>query len=347
MPVDQTASFAILPDGSRVVIPLAGTKPGSDPRLEITGVLRCAYNDQQYDALYACDASGVGDSSRSHSYLSWQPHAPVLEEADVRAHRYIFRYPRLAQGVSPTVRIDVDRFVNEFLIPPSEVRNSLSGQFEMTVRPEAVASPISWGFALAAVPALVLTGGVAWVIQRRMASELLDADLQIQLQRVRQMADAARRAFRREDSRLVPVHSRLKALEEGAGTLAKQVQQIRNARALHDRSALERDVEALQLRATPGYAAHEEVWQTLRQKMKALAALSELDRAETLYTSRLTRIEALLQSTLAELQSVRVGTMEAPVKDSVCRALDAEVSALKEAARQTPETLLTTLSDPN
>ena len=330
---DQNSSVTLFPDGVRVVAPMGNAEPDADLLLEIQGGVRCAYNDTRYDALYVCHASGAADTSQPHAYLAWQPHAPILEASDIRAHRYLFRFPKIARGVSPTVRVDVDRFVNEFLIPPSEVRDSLSGQFTLIVHAPMLAAPQRWRSALAAVPALALTGGLVWVIHRRMSAGSLEFDLQAQLNRVREKAAAARRAIRPEDARLVPVRERLQMLEFGAVQLANQIQQIRGARALHNRAALERDAKLL-VQRTSVDPPNEELLETLVVKRKALERLTELDRAESRLGSRLTRIEAVLESTLAGLQSVRVGAMTSPVGDSVCQALDAEVSALREATPQ-------------
>ena len=331
MPDDLKPSVSILPDGSRVVPPAGESKSASGLRVEIRGMLRCAYNNRAYDAAYECDSAGQADTTRPHHYLAWQPRAPVLEEEDIRAHRYIFRFPTIAQGVLPTVRVDVDRFVDDFLIPPSEVRASLSGQFDLTVWQPVTPPPSPWRFPLASVPALAVTGGIAWVLHRRMTVGALDFDLQSQLGRIRRKAGAARAAVRPEDARLVPVRARLTALEEGAGKLAKQAQQIRSARAQHDRAALESDAEALTKRGGRSEAANEEIRQTLLEKEKSLAALTELEKAESQCASRLARVEAILESALAGLQSVRVGAMPAPVGETVFGELDAEVSALREA----------------
>ncbi len=340
MPDDRTTSFPVLPDGSRVVIPIRSGTSATSQRVEIQGVMRCAYNNQAYDALYACNSSGAGDPARAHAYLSWQPRPPQLEEADVQAHRYVFRFPAMAAGVSPTVRVDIDRFVNAFLIPPSEVRGSLSGQFNISVRSAAVAEAAPWPLALAAVPALAIAGGLAWVIGRRMSAVTLDFDLEAQLARILAKSNATRNAASRADARLVPVRARLKALESGASRLAGQIQQIRGACKLHSRFALERDIAALETQAAPNSAVPEDILLTMADKRKALASLTDLEKSETAFSARLNRVEAILESALAGLQTVKTGAMAAPVSDSVCRSLDAEVSALREAARPLPETIL-------
>lgn len=366
MPEDQSATFPLLPDGSRVVIPVARDRPASDLRVEVRGVVRCLYNNREYDALYEGNPGRPWDTARPHAYLNWQPYAPVVEEADVAAHRYVFRFASLAQGVSPTVRVDVDRFVNDFLIPPSEVRRSLSGGYGVTVRTAGIAPPV-WPVALTAVPALALVGGLAWVLRRRMTNVPLEFDLFAQLARIHDKAAAARKAIQPHDARILPVRTRLKSLETGAMALATQIQQIRSARAYHNRAALERDIAALERRgvvndeatitSSPGLVSSfgaamggscldgagvpEELLLTLQQKRKSLQSLMELEKAERQREERLNRVEALLESTLAGLQSVRVGVMAAPVRESVCRALDAEVAALHDAARQPDDVIAT------
>jgi hypothetical protein len=319
------------PDGVRLSIPTSDGDGSQELTIEIQGMIRFGYNGTAYDALYACDSSGAADPAQPHAYLSWQPYAPSLVESDVRDHRYRFRFERLARGVSPSVRVDVDRFVNDFLISPSEVRSSLSGQLFITT--EAAAAPaFPWRYVVAAAPALLLTGGVAWVIRRRMAGAL-DYDLLAQLHRIHEKARAARQAVRPEDRRLVPVSERMKVLETGADRLARQIQQIRAGRALHNRAQLERDAKLLAQRTSVD-PSNEELLETLVVKRKSLQQLAELEQAEHRLTGQLSKIEAVLENTLAGLQNVGIADLAGPARESVCRALDAEVSALREAAQQ-------------
>jgi hypothetical protein len=330
MPSDPKAPITILPDGSRTVVPIDMGTTAAGLRIEVRGTVRCAYNNQEYDALYACDRDGVGDEARPHNYLAWWPRKPEIESANIRSHRYVFRFPAIAAGVSPTVGIDVDRFVRDFLISPSEVRSSLSGQFEAAVLPPPIAAPSPWTLTAAAVPVLLFTGGVAWVIRRRMANPALDYDLQLQLQRIRQKARAARAAVRREDVRLVQIGGRLTTLEQGAGRLVKQAQRLRGALALQNRPALDKQILKLQ-QETENHSARVGVHRTLQEKRKALAAVTRLEEAAAVCILQLTRIEAVVENTLAGLHTVQVESTEAGTTDTVCQALDAEVSALREA----------------
>ena len=336
MPDDRENSVPVLPDGNRVVIPVSREQSDSGLRVEICGVIHCAYDSHEYDARGLCVYGGADASSRHDSCLSWWPYAPQLDEreSDIAAHRYVFRFPRLARGVSPTVRVDVDRFVDRFLIPPSEVRRSLTGRFDVTVARAATPAPAAWRFAAAALPAVVLTGGLAWVIQRRMTVSSLDPDLQSRLDRALRKALAAKDALRPEDGRMVPIRSRLKALEEDAGKLARQIQGTRAARTLHSRADLERDIAALERRAASSSPERKEVHSTLEHKRKALACLAEMEQAEALHTSRLDKVEAVLESALAGLQSIDAGPATHPDSETVCRALDGEVAALREATQQ-------------
>ena len=79
---------------------------------------------------------------------------------------------------------------------------------------------------------------------------------------------------------------------------------------------------------------------TITDKKKALASLTDLENIQTQFAARLDRAEAVLESTLAGLQTVKAGAMAAPVSDHLCRSLDSEVSALREAARPLPENIL-------
>ncbi len=337
MPDDQTTSFSIQPDGNRVVIPLRGHETYTSVLIEVRGEFRCAYNNHAYDAAYQCDESGAGDPSRPHPYLRWEPYVPFLELADASAHRYLFRLRTPQPGVSPTVRIDVDHFIDDFLIPPSEVRNSLTGRFDLAVRSAPVPAPADWPIGLAAIPGLAVIGAVAWILQRRMSTTLLDYDLRAQLDRVRQKSEAARRAVRREDGRLVPVAARLETLQVGARSLAIQTQKVRNARALHNRGGIERDVAEMERRIVASGTATEDLAQTLQARHRALRGLTDLERTEAQLTSRLARIEAALDSALTGLQTVSIRATAPAVRDTVCMALEAEVEALREAGAPVTE----------
>jgi hypothetical protein len=163
-----------------------------------------------------------------------------------------------------------------------------------------------------------------------MANPALDYDVQLQLQRIRQKARAARAAVRREDVRLVQIGGRLTTLEQGAGRLVKQAQRLRGALALQNRPALDKQILKLQ-QETENHSARVGVHRTLQEKRKALAAVTRLEEAAAVCILQLTRIEAVVENTLAGLHTVQVESTEAGTTDTVCQALDAEVSALREA----------------
>ena len=335
MPIEKLTPVPIEPDGVRLAIPARDADLQDGLTVEIGGVIRCAYNGKAYDGVYECNLADAADTGRPHSYLSWQPYAPSLIEQDTREHRYRFRFAKLARGVLPSVRVDIDRFVDDFLISPSEVRGSLTGRFMIT-RVEGAPFALPWHYALAAAPALVLTGAAAWVIRRRMTASVLDYDLVAQLHRIREKAAAAQRAVRNEDRQLVAVRERVKVLENGAHHLARQIQQIRTGRGLHNRAQLERDAKLLAQRASVE-PSNEELLETLLVKRKSLEQLAELEQSEHGLADRLSKIEAVLENALAGLQNVRTSNMADPVRNSVCQALDSEVAALREATQLQPD----------
>ncbi|HLJ55912.1 MAG TPA: hypothetical protein VKT77_12810 [Chthonomonadaceae bacterium] len=328
MPDASREIISIQPDGNRIVLPAQSGTDTRSIRIELRGTLRCAYDGLEYDAVYRYRPGAPVREAVEHATLAWQPRAPQLVEAEFEAHRYVFWMPAFAAGTSADVRVDVDRLVDEFLIPPSEVRLSLSGRFEATVDPPVEAAP--WPAAFAAAPALALAAGVGWVIQRRMRAAALDFDLEAQVARIAGKAEAARAAVTRADGRLAPIRARLRAVEAGAETLARQIQQLRGARRLHSEQALQRDAAALEQRLQASGLSEEEAL-TLADKRRSLDALASLERSEQRLAARLNRLEAVVESALASLQTVRAGAMEPPVRESLCRSLDAEVRALREA----------------
>ena len=70
----------------------------------------------------------------------------------------------------------------------------------------------------------------------------------------------------------------------------------------------------------------------LAKKRESLEMLDELRRAEAACSMRLTRIDALLDTTRLTLRSASVQASPSG-EDALCRDLDAEVAAIREAAR--------------
>jgi hypothetical protein len=337
MPENNLASSVLKPTGESLLSPALTDFARFGYRIALEGVFRCDVNGMQFDALYKTDPKG--GFTQAHRYLKWTPETPVLESADPANHRYVFRIPSEGrwEGQSVGVRIDVDRFVDEFLIPPSEVKNALSGEIKMTVLQVPLAPPSPWPLLIgASLPAAVMIGGVGLVIRRRMTLGGLAYDLQVKVGQIEQKYRAARAALSRQDSRLLPIQERLAALKEGALALARQIQTLRSTQSSIDRPVLEAEMRVLQRHLTTLDASpiRQESERTLAEKRKTLTLLEEIARTESLCALRLAKIEAVLDTTGLTLRSVQASATTVPPEESLCQALDREVAALYETERE-------------
>jgi hypothetical protein len=201
--------------------------------------------------------------------------------------------------------------------------------------PLAVVTPwplIAW----TSLPAALLVGGMGWVIRRRMALRGLSPELQARLERIERKHRAARAAMGQERMRLFPLEERLTAVRDGAVTLTRRIQDLRNARCLVDSRALEVEMAQLQgdLATLADEAARREGEIAVGEKRKTLAILREMEQAEARCGMRLSKIEAVLESTCLTLRRPKTGPAEEPAEELLRRELDAEVAAIGEVARE-------------
>src|SRR5690349_2068418 len=133
MPDTELASITLRPTGETVVTPVLTDVGTRDYRIILEGTLRFAYDGEEFDALYRSGPSG--DFTRRHDFIRWAPRPLPVENQDPVHHRYVFRVPWEwhMEGQSVGVGVNLDAFVNEFLIRPSEVSGALSGELRMTV----------------------------------------------------------------------------------------------------------------------------------------------------------------------------------------------------------------------
>lgn len=336
---DQTeiAVSRLSPDGNRLLTP-----PLADPErfayhIVLEGVFTFAYADVRFDALRK--ATGNGPFAARHDYLEWTPVPPLLLSEDPARHRAVFRVPANGTpgGQSVGVRVDVDRFVRDYLIAPSEVRSALAGEMTLTVLQIPLAPPSPWTLlAGASLPAALVAGGVGLVVRRRIALRGLSPDLQAALGRVENKVRATRGAASHAHGRLLPhLPERLDRLRRGAWALARQTADLRDAQRLLDPRALHAQIKKLEraVEAMNDAAAQSEGRSALEEKRKSLARLAEMRQAEELCVLRLAKIEAVLDSTCLALRGARATAATPASEESLRRALDAEVEAVAEVER--------------
>ena len=314
--------------------------PGTEDewRVVFEGTFRFAETGRTFDAVYRLTDDGAAMTSSAHEYLQWRPVRPVLEQADPARHRYVFRVPAgvVPNGESMAVRLNVDRFVDETLMEPSQVRNALSGN--LGVRVLRTPPVVPWGryAAGASVPAALAVGGVGLLVRRRMILGGLDADLVHAVGRIEQKARVARQAATRAHRVSLPqMTERFGQLARGAQAVARQAQDLRNAQRLVDRRAVQREVGALERRLAAGQddAGANEARATLNEKRHALARLDEIKQGEEVCSLRLAKIESVLDSAALTLRSARATARAAPSEEALRHDLDAEVRALHEVER--------------
>jgi hypothetical protein len=333
MPDQEIAAAPVPPDGSLVATPPLRGGEGVRHRVIVEGVVRCAYNGTEFDAVYRTDRGGA--FRERHRYLEWSPNAPTLLREDPAAHRYEFAVPETwrTEGRSLGVGVSIPRLVDELLIPPSEVRASLSGGLTfrlMETSPAAALNP--WLAAAVGTPVVLGAAGLGWVLRRRMRFAGLSPDLRAIVERVEQkwrIAAAEARRWRRRET-----EAQLRDLRDGAVDAAQSLQQVRSAGMLGGIGSLESEIAALRAKAAAAPAAErEQIEATLAAKRSALAAAERVRQIEERLSLRLTRIEALLDAACLTFRGTEQ-TGNRPGEEALCRELDAELSALREVADQ-------------
>src|SRR5436309_2392684 len=139
MPESELMHAWLRPSGDCALTPPLGS---TGARLVLRGAFTFQYDGSQFDAFYRTGTDGA--FSQPHSLFQWTPRTPLLESADVARHRYEFSVPAEWKlgGQSLGLRLDLDRLVDEYLIPPSDVRAALTGEMELLVMP-LPATPVS------------------------------------------------------------------------------------------------------------------------------------------------------------------------------------------------------------
>jgi hypothetical protein len=327
----ELASTPLSPTGDRLLTPPLGE---AGARLVLEGVFTFQYSGMQFDALYRTGPEGV--FSQRHSYLEWSPRPPLLESEDVARHRYQFRIPAewKLQGQSIGLQIDLDRFVDEFLIPPSEVRAALTGEMALRVLPLLAAPVNPWPEIVgASLPAALVIGGLGWILQRRMALAGLPLELQRQLDRIIRKQRTALAAQASGPPHYRRLAGDLKAVPAGAWTLARRIRKLRDARSRIDQMSLVTEMQSLEqeLARLTDAAARDAGNAALGEKRKALSLLEEIERSEARCAMQLTTLEATLDTTCLTLRQLHPNTPPTPSLESVRRELEAEVAAIAEA----------------
>jgi hypothetical protein len=276
MPEQEIAHFRLEPTGTYAAVPMMeGELVPGEMRFVIEGVMDFAHADERFDAVYSTGSDGL--FTKLHDYLQWDGPAPQLEKAETHLHQYVFRVvPEGVEGVvrPPAVRVNVEKFVEKYLLPPSEVRAALSGELRVSVT--YLVPPVNpWPMiGLAAVPTLAIAGGIGIIIRRRMALQGLSPELQHHVGSLAEKAKLARAALPKSSAGTSALASRFDAVREGGGQLIRRIQDLRNTQRLVDRPTLENDIARLerQLAGLDDAAAKREGETALTEKTQGARA---------------------------------------------------------------------------
>lgn len=335
--------FPLRPDGVEQQILAPGTR-GKAAQVVVEGTVRCGLDDGLFDALYRTDAAGR--FTLRHDYLQLLPGEWEVVIADPQAHRYVFQP---APGFDPTghwvaVRWNIeamyDYYVNLGAVGPmSELRNALHSNLRVRLVSLPSAAPVSRlslvGGAVA-VGLLALLGLIRWRQLRMAQKALLEADLQATLNRIREKYEALLALIDSQPMDLAALRERFARLYEGAAEIARHVQTFRHTERQVDRLELERELQRLERereRATEA-ELREELDAALAEKEKVRRLLDETRRNRERYAARLTKVEAIIESTRLAIPNLAVAQEDAIAEDRLIAAVDEELAVLGEAVAE-------------
>ncbi len=233
---ERIAQVEVLPSGREVALPLPAGADPRDLRVVLTGTFACSYNGRSYDALHT--TGGGARFDEPHEYVRWSPDMAVIDQ-DPSAHRYVLRLPPGDAPESVTAWVDVDRFVTDLIITPSEVRASLGGGLRMELwrAPRAADSLALISGLVAVLAALALAVVIA---QRRAARGM--ADVEDSLRRIERKHATALRTTRDREWDSADLREHLQRLRDGARELAAQIAAFRRTAREVDRHRLDEEI---------------------------------------------------------------------------------------------------------
>jgi hypothetical protein len=334
MAQETIATMRLPLTGEAVTSPVLHAAPGVEYRVAVEGLAEFravpGSSGEVFDACFWAGPSGAFD--QRHTLLRWGVEEVRVASEDRARHRYVFRVVP-AEGSSPaslTVALDVDQLVSRYLMPPSQVRHGLTGELRVTVLRSVPPPALSTLLLVPAVPTGLLLAGVGWAVRRRARWMGLDTDARAVLERIAHHEIRARAGLRRLPQGLRgAVGSRLRELGEGARRVVIRLRELRQAAAHVDRGCLERELAFLRPAVErSAVAVSTEASAAMEQKLLTLRYLDALEADEAQAWMRLTRIEALFESTVLAL---RRASADGPDQESaLCGALAAEVQAIGE-----------------
>lgn len=326
------ASFWVSPDGRTVVAPVVLQPDRFRYVVEVEGTFSFDYTGQTFDALYATDPKG--EFVLRHEFFRLSPGLQLLESKGGHRYRFLLRPEFSWEPLA--FRVDVERFVDTYLLSPLEVRRQLHGGLRVRIwqaplRPGWV-EWLPW-------PALLAVLGTAWAIRRRqqMARGMaLEPDLAERLARLEQRYRALLQALRTSPVDLSSLEARCQAIWEGAQELAQHLHRLRAARRDLPQERLEEQVRHLEerLAQTTSTALRHELEETLAQHRRTLEAYRRLQEKEERYLLRFAQMEAFLERVQLEIPRLEVAQEKQVQERRLLAAADEELAVLETAVQE-------------
>ncbi len=329
----RVAEIEVPLTGREVAIELPrGAKP-EDIRVVLAGVFKCSYDRGSYDALRVTTDSDEFD--REHGYVEWSPAGMELADSDVSTHRYVLRLPENTRELPASVSawIDVDQFVTDFIITPSDVRQSLSGALRLAVwraRGGSPAGPM-------AVVGLLALGVVAVVlVRRRNRPPVAMSDVEEHLRRIDRKYESAMGTIEGQREDTFELSSELERLRDGARELAKHIEAFRGAARTVDREQLDAEIARMerQLEQADRDDVRDELEATLAAKRKLRDLLAHTDASEARYLLRLSKIESTMDATTMWVTGQEQRLADEVGEDRAIAEIEEELESLDQAIEE-------------
>ncbi|MGD8240869.1 MAG: hypothetical protein PVH68_20125 [Armatimonadota bacterium] len=320
-------------DGREVALPLPWRAQPEDTRVVLRGAFKCSYDGRSYDAVNTAGESGAFE--RQHHYVRWSPAELAVAEYAPSTHECVLHFPEDAREIPESVgaRVDVDRFVTDFIITPSEVRESLSGDLRLEVwraRRPSRAGPLL-------ILGLIGATAVAIVLVRRRRLPLVDmSDVEELLGRIDRKYQSATGTVEGEREDAFELSSELERLRDGSRELARHIEAFRGAALTVDRRQLDREIADIegQLEDADRDDVRQEIEATLATKRKLRDLLADSDASEARYLLRLSKIESTIDATTMRVTGQEQRLADEVHEDRAIAELEEELKSLDEAIEE-------------
>lgn len=336
--------------GPQVPVPLNGdgatttllTAGGPGAEVEVSGTFYFDYNGKEYDAFYTTDSTGRW--GEPHDFFTWPPGLEPVNRAFNPSHTYRFRvqpgYDFTGQGI--TFRLNIDGFVNQYLITPAEVRANLRpGSGPLAIRTIEVpwgggvpVHPLSHLAAPVGIGLLLILGAAAWRYRRMQQG--LDADLQDLLKRIRRKHKRLQATLQDQQADYSRLRQGCARLAEGTQTLVEHVQAFRQMERQIKREELAEEIMDLDRRRAQARepAQVRDLEAALAEKRKVLELVEQTARHQDRYLARLSKVEALLDATQLKVMNLQVAAQDTVLEDRIMDDVDEEIEILEETVEE-------------